>query len=1192
MRDTYGCCLKILKFIMEMENQSLKDNSISASLVPSRRSVRQSMRNKKYKFDPSDFKPKPRASNLSTVTKTNGPTTLSIKTDDVFTMKSSDCSKTLKISNGPQHMSKTNSKRCFPTLFAKGGMKFSMRPRKRSSKRSKSVAAQIEQTKDGCIDMTPDSILCKTNLKGLLNYKTFNQLPSSYQYKLVTLLPQCDQIPVISPDDLRLSSTALNNEFFAKACGEWKDRLAEGEFTSDNQQRLKLEEEKEQSKMDAWKAKHFEPVWGHSKLLSDVPKATGPSPTQLGSHLEQFAAVPKASKPTTILKSNMRVSSMIQKRHLSRAIRASVESALPAAKKSMSNSARSEATPSAPAANHHVVSDRSSASPLPASASSASESSPNSTSSTASSNNSTLDSAIAASREALARQVEKLRSEDRTEILGVTPAKKRRVVGSAGGPSAVRLPQQTQAQARTLAQIRAQTQAAKNNNKNMNVLPPSSHSKPASASSSGSSQGITRTVTMTSTGIIIKTQGQTRTLAQIKAQTQAARANSVAASTPGGPPAQSNQAMRSLLASGPLCKVAPTQTRTLAQIKAQTQARAPIQPQVIKPPSSSNLLSSELSASSTSGLTPQQQHVPNILSSTNSKIRASADLQSSASDVNLKRSIQICQAEFKKSLTKSATVIGTGGTTSPGPNQTPPPPPSPLPPAASQTVTPPPPSQSPSASKLLFPQSSLISAQPAGQVSTLNVSNGRVSGVPSPQHHFIQPQSPAKSSSRSATPTTLVINRGRVSPATTAKFVSLPCSSVNSGTHAVDTGGSKIFLVSPANKESGGAVLLLNSNSNQTIGASVKPQHSLGGGGSGGSVGVVKSLGAASPSGLPSSNSLSSAISPSTSVAVASSQVPRRLLTQDALRAFLNAPPRAASAPPNNATNTKVETPTTAAIVRSASVGNSGGGLPPQSSAPSTPSPTAPTPPPHQTFTVSLGDLPQGITIQNFNNPGVIPPSSASSSSSAHTANNILIPNPNQIRVISRSSSSGSPSPIPASSSPSPGVSGTFSVHKVDLSSLSTAGTPTIPTSIPPLRFSPSPIVPVSNNASQSISGKKFGTARIIHVSGPGGKLLQTSAQLGSPLKVGNVVNIQPMVSSAVTQQATAIKSATVLGVQPSQAPCEHQAGLPSDQGSDSVGSGCACNHKAMVVCKKCGAFCHNDCIGPSRLCVTCLITT
>merc|ERR1719264_2004659 len=33
-----------------------------------------------------------------------------------------------------------------------------------------------------------------------------------------------------------------------------------------------------------------------------------------------------------------------------------------------------------------------------------------------------------------------------------------------------------------------------------------------------------------------------------------------------------------------------------------------------------------------------------------------------------------------------------------------------------------------------------------------------------------------------------------------------------------------------------------------------------------------------------------------------------------------------------------------------------------------------------------------------------------------------------------------------------------------------------------------------------------------------------------------------------------------------------------------------SCNMKAMVVCKSCGAFCHDDCISATKLCVTCLI--
>ena len=49
---------------------------------------------------------------------------------------------------------------------------------------------------------------------------------------------------------------------------------------------------------------------------------------------------------------------------------------------------------------------------------------------------------------------------------------------------------------------------------------------------------------------------------------------------------------------------------------------------------------------------------------------------------------------------------------------------------------------------------------------------------------------------------------------------------------------------------------------------------------------------------------------------------------------------------------------------------------------------------------------------------------------------------------------------------------------------------------------------------------------------------------------------------------------------------------LAAPQGNDlhRASQSCACSLKAMVMCKKCGAFCHDDCIGPSKLCVTCLM--
>ncbi len=109
---------------------------------------------------------------------------------------------------------------------------FSIKPHRRSNKKM-STAAQVEQIREGCIDLeTPDSILVtnfRTNLRALLNKHTFSLLPPLYQYKLVQLLPTVDrpQIGLESPS-IRLNSSSLNNEFFARACLEWCERLSEG----------------------------------------------------------------------------------------------------------------------------------------------------------------------------------------------------------------------------------------------------------------------------------------------------------------------------------------------------------------------------------------------------------------------------------------------------------------------------------------------------------------------------------------------------------------------------------------------------------------------------------------------------------------------------------------------------------------------------------------------------------------------------------------------------------------------------------------------------------------------------------------------------------------------------------------------------------------------------------------------------
>ena len=50
-------------------------------------------------------------------------------------------------------------------------------------------------------------------------------------------------------------------------------------------------------------------------------------------------------------------------------------------------------------------------------------------------------------------------------------------------------------------------------------------------------------------------------------------------------------------------------------------------------------------------------------------------------------------------------------------------------------------------------------------------------------------------------------------------------------------------------------------------------------------------------------------------------------------------------------------------------------------------------------------------------------------------------------------------------------------------------------------------------------------------------------------------------------------------------------APLPLDLAEEVTAAGTvSCNVKALVPCKNCGAFCHDDCISANRLCVTCLI--
>ncbi|XP_053704663.1 putative Polycomb group protein ASXL1 [Synchiropus splendidus] len=113
---------------------------------------------------------------------------------------------------------------------------------------------------------TPGSILVNTNIRALINIRTFSAFPAHSQQQLLQLLPEVDR--QVGPDGMaRLSSSALNNEFFTHASQSWKERLAEGEFTHEMQVRFRQEMEKEK-KVEAWKEKFFEEYHGQKSGLT------------------------------------------------------------------------------------------------------------------------------------------------------------------------------------------------------------------------------------------------------------------------------------------------------------------------------------------------------------------------------------------------------------------------------------------------------------------------------------------------------------------------------------------------------------------------------------------------------------------------------------------------------------------------------------------------------------------------------------------------------------------------------------------------------------------------------------------------------------------------------------------------------------------------------------------------------------
>lgn len=108
----------------------------------------------------------------------------------------------------------------------------------------------------------PNSVLVDTSIRALLTNFAFSQLTPESQKILIESLPLVDRPSPADNDRFELNPSSINNEFFNRACVEWRDRLAYGEFTNEHQTKLRAEQEREKSKIDPWKARNFEGIWG------------------------------------------------------------------------------------------------------------------------------------------------------------------------------------------------------------------------------------------------------------------------------------------------------------------------------------------------------------------------------------------------------------------------------------------------------------------------------------------------------------------------------------------------------------------------------------------------------------------------------------------------------------------------------------------------------------------------------------------------------------------------------------------------------------------------------------------------------------------------------------------------------------------------------------------------------------------
>ncbi|XP_052009667.1 putative Polycomb group protein ASXL2 [Xyrauchen texanus] len=181
--------------------------------------------------------------------------------------------------------------------------------RKVSQHSSRLNARQLRRSKCEIDVETPDSILVNTNLRALINKHTFSMLPTECQQKLLKMLPEVDQQASMD-GALKVTSSTLNNEFFTSAAQSWKERLAEGDFTPELRLRMRQEIEKEK-KVEHWKEHFFESYYGeHSGLSIEESREL----TEAADNPESAKSKAQPDKPE-IVKESQKVHQVIEVSH-------------------------------------------------------------------------------------------------------------------------------------------------------------------------------------------------------------------------------------------------------------------------------------------------------------------------------------------------------------------------------------------------------------------------------------------------------------------------------------------------------------------------------------------------------------------------------------------------------------------------------------------------------------------------------------------------------------------------------------------------------------------------------------------------------------------------------------------------------------------------------------------------------------